>query len=142
MWARRPPQRPERWSDPPSSKGALLFYVELLINGVLVGTLYALIALGFVLIYKASDAINFAQGEFVMFAGYVLAASLQLYGFPLVWAIVLGFASMILIGYLVERVVLQHLIGRPVVAVIMATIGLAAFLQWKRKSSEHGKPLR
>ncbi|MEE8555867.1 MAG: branched-chain amino acid ABC transporter permease [bacterium] len=106
-----------------------MFYVELLINGVLVGTLYALIALGFVLIYKATDAINFAQGEFVMFAGYVLAASLQLYGFPLVWALFFGFTAMILMGYLVERVVLQHLIGRPVVAVIMATIGLAAFLQ-------------
>lgn len=106
-----------------------MYYVELMINGLLVGMLYSLIALGFVLIYKASGAINFAQGEFVMFAGYVLAASLQLYGLPLVWAIVIGLGSMIFLGYAVERVVLQHLIGRPVVAIIMATIGLAAFLQ-------------
>ena len=106
-----------------------MYYVELMINGLLVGILYSLIALGFVLIYKASDVINFAQGELVMFAGYVLAASLQLYGFPLALAIVIGFTSMIILGYAIERVVLQHLIGRPAVAVIMATIGLAAFLQ-------------
>jgi branched-chain amino acid transport system permease protein len=106
-----------------------MFYVELIINGLLVGTLYSLIALGFVLIYKASDVINFAQGELVMFAGFVLAACLQIYGVPLAWAIGIGFASMIAMGFLVERIVLQHLVGRPVVAIIMATIGLAAFLQ-------------
>jgi branched-chain amino acid transport system permease protein len=106
-----------------------MFYVELIINGLLVGTLYSLIALGFVLIYKASDVINFAQGELVMFAGFVLAACLQIYGVPLAWAIGIGFASMIALGLLVERIVLQHLVGRPVVAIIMATIGLAAFLQ-------------
>ena len=106
-----------------------MFYLELFINGLLVGMLYALIALGFVLIYKASDVINFAQGELVMFAGFVLAASLQEYGLPLVWAIAAGLAAMIVLGYLVERIVLQHLVGQPVVSVIMATIGLAAFLQ-------------
>jgi len=106
-----------------------VFHVELLINGLLVGTLYSLIALGFVLIYKASDVINFAQGELVMFAGFIVAASLQSYGLPLVWSIVAGVSGMIVLGFLVERVVLQHLVGRPVVAVIMATIGLAAFLQ-------------
>jgi branched-chain amino acid transport system permease protein len=106
-----------------------MFYVELMINGLLVGTLYSLIALGFVLIYKASDVINFAQGELVMFAGFVLAACLQKYGLPLWMAILIGFAAMIALGFLTERVVLQHLVGRPVVAVIMATIGLAAFLQ-------------
>jgi branched-chain amino acid transport system permease protein len=106
-----------------------MFYVELMINGLLVGTLYSLIALGFVLIYKASDVINFAQGELVMFAGFVLAAGLQKYGLPLWLAILIGFAAMIALGFLTERLVLQHLVGRPVVAVIMATIGLAAFLQ-------------
>ena len=106
-----------------------MFYVELMINGLLVGTLYSLIALGFVLIYKASDVINFAQGELVMFAGFVLAACLQQYGLPLWVAILAGFAAMIGLGFLTERLVLQHLVGRPVVAVIMATIGLAAFLQ-------------
>ncbi len=107
----------------------LSYYVELTLNGLLVGTLYSLIALGFVLIYKASDVINFAQGEFVMFAAYVLAAALQIYGWPLWVAIPVGLGAMIAVGFLVERLVLRHLIGRPVVAIIMATIGLAAFLQ-------------
>lgn len=106
-----------------------LYTVELIVNGLLVGSLYSLIALGFVLIYKASDVINFAQGEFVMFGGYIVAAAMQLYGFPLWLAIGLGIVGMIIVGYLVEKLVLQHLIGRPAVAVIMATIGLAAFLQ-------------
>jgi branched-chain amino acid transport system permease protein len=105
------------------------YYAELMINGLMVGALYSLIALGFVLIYKASDVINFAQGDLVMFAGYIVSSCLQIYGLPLWLAILLGLGGMILLGFLIERLVLQHLIGRPVVAVIMATIGLAAFLQ-------------
>jgi branched-chain amino acid transport system permease protein len=105
------------------------FYVELMTNGLLIGTLYSLIALGFVLIYKASDVINFAQGELVMFAGYVVAACVQLYGVPLLASIGIGILAMVALGFVVEWAVLKHLIGRPVVAVIMATIGLAAFLR-------------
>src|SRR6516162_9282882 len=82
------------------------FTLLLITNGVMIGLMYALIALGFVLVYKATDAINFAAGEFVMFAGFMAA-----FGFGL------------------ERVVLRPLIGRPVVAVIMATIGVAALLR-------------
>ncbi len=107
----------------------MLFYVELFLNGLLVGALYSLIALGFVLIYKASGALNFAQGEFVMFAGYIVAACVQLYGFPLWVAVLVGIVGMVALGFLVEKLVLQFMIGRPVVAIIMATIGLAAFLQ-------------
>lgn len=107
----------------------MLYYIELFLNGLLVGALYSLIALGFVLIYKASDALNFAQGEFVMFAGYIVAACVQLYGFPLYVAIAVGIVGMVALGFLVEKLVLQFMIGRPVVAIIMATIGLAAFLQ-------------
>jgi branched-chain amino acid transport system permease protein len=106
-----------------------MYYLELMINGLLVGALYSLIALGFVLIYKASDVINFAQGELVMFAGYIVASCLQIYGLPLWISIVLGLVGMVLLGYLVEVLVLQHLIGRPAVAVIMATVGLATFLR-------------
>src|ERR1700756_43684 len=76
------------------------FSILLLSNGVLIGLMYSLIALGFVLVYKDTDAVNFAQGEFVMLAGFLL-----------------------------ERVMLRKLIGRPVIAVVMATIGLAAILR-------------
>jgi len=105
------------------------FFLLLLSNGVLIGLMYALIALGFVLVYKATDAINFAQGEFVMIAALVVAVSLGAGGMPLWLAICLGLASMVAFGFALERVVLRRLIGRPVVAVVMATIGLAAILR-------------
>jgi branched-chain amino acid transport system permease protein len=105
------------------------FAVLLLSNGVLIGLMYALIALGFVLVYKATDAINFAQGELVMFAGFMVAVALSLYGAPLWLSVTIALAAMIGFGFGLERVVLRPLIGRPVVAVIMATIGLAAVLR-------------
>jgi branched-chain amino acid transport system permease protein len=105
------------------------FTVLLLSNGVLIGLMYSLIALGFVLVYKATDAINFAQGEFVMIAGFVVAAALQLYGWPLWAAITTGIVAMVAFGFGLERIVLRRMIGRPVIAVVMATIGLAAILR-------------
>jgi len=107
----------------------LPFFLELLVAGLLAGMMYALVALGFVLIYKASQAINFAQGEFVMFGGFLVAVSMRAYGLSLLAAIALGFGAMIAIGLLLERVVLRPLIGRPVIAIIMATIGLASVLR-------------
>ncbi len=105
------------------------FLVLLLSNGVLIGLMYSLIALGFVLVYKATDALNFAQGEFVMIAGFVAAVALGAYGAPFWIAVAVALAAMIAFGFGLERVVLRPLIGRPVVAVIMATIGLAAILR-------------
>jgi branched-chain amino acid transport system permease protein len=107
----------------------LPFFLELLVAGLLAGMMYALVALGFVLIYKASQAINFAQGEFVMFGGFLVAVSMQVYGLSLLTSIALGFAVMIVIGLLLEWVVLRPLLGRPVIAIIMATIGLASILR-------------
>src|SRR5713101_6667756 len=98
-------------------------------NGVLIGLMYSLIALGFVLVYKATDAVNFAQGEFVMIAGLAVALSLSAAGAPLWVAVLLGLASMVAFGFALERVVLRKLIGRPVIAVVMATIGLASILR-------------
>ena len=105
------------------------FLLSLLVNGASIGLMYALIALGFVLVYKAIDAINFAQGEFVMMAGLIAAAILGIEGAPLVAAVVATLAVMIGFGFGLEKVVLRPLLGRPVVAVIMATIGLAAVLR-------------
>jgi branched-chain amino acid transport system permease protein len=105
------------------------FFLLLLSNGVLIGLMYSLIALGFVLVYKATDAVNFAQGEFVMIGGLVVALALSSAGAPLWVAIILGLASMIVFGFALERVVLRKLIGRPVIAVVMATIGLASILR-------------
>jgi branched-chain amino acid transport system permease protein len=105
------------------------FLLSLLVNGASIGLMYALIALGFVLVYKATDAINFAQGEFVMMAGLIAAAILGIEGAPLIAAVVATLAVMIGFGFGLEKVVLRPLLGRPVVAVIMATIGLAAVLR-------------
>jgi branched-chain amino acid transport system permease protein len=105
------------------------FLLLLISNGILIGLMYALIALGFVLVYKATDAVNFAQGEFVMIAGLVVAAALDVGGAPLWVAVVVGLAVMVAFGFLLERVMLRRLIGRPVIAVVMATIGLASILR-------------
>jgi len=104
------------------------FLVQLMVNGLLIGLMYALIALGFVLVYKATDAINFAQGEFVMAAGFVaavVAAAAENF-----WAaVIVSLVVMVGFAFALERGVLRPLLGRPVVAVIMATIGLAAILR-------------
>lgn len=106
------------------------FAVELAGQGVANGLMYSLVALGFVLIYKATDAINFAQGEFVMIAGIVISALVsEAYGFPLWLALFFGLIFMIVFNIGLERVVLRPLIGRPIVAIIMATIGLAFILR-------------
>jgi branched-chain amino acid transport system permease protein len=91
--------------------------------------MYSLIALGFVLVYKATDAINFAQGEFVMLAGFLIAGTIALAGAPFWLGVVVSVVGMVAFGFGLERVVLRPLLGRPVVAVIMATIGLAAVLR-------------
>ena len=105
------------------------FFVLLMTNGILIGLMYSLIALGFVLVYKATDAINFAQGEFVMIAGFVAAGGLMVWGAPLWLAVALALGVMVAFGFVLERVMLRQLIGRPVIAVVMATIGLAAILR-------------
>lgn len=104
-----------------------VFTLNLLSGGVLVGLMYSLIALGFVLVYKATDAINFAQGEFVMMAGYL--AALGAFGENFWLGLVISVAGMMAFGFVLEKGMLRPLIGRPVVAVIMATIGLAAVLR-------------
>jgi branched-chain amino acid transport system permease protein len=107
----------------------LQFTLLLLSNGVLIGLMYSLIALGFVLVYKATDAVNFAQGEFVMIAGFVAVGALTVIGVPLWLSVLAALVGMVAFGFALERVMLRKLIGRPVISVVMATIGLAAILR-------------
>src|SRR3974390_1763057 len=104
------------------------FTFLLLANGVLIGLMYALIALGFVLIYKATDAINFAQGEFVM-APAIIAAVVAATAHSFWLGVLVAIAAMIAFSFLFERTVLRPLLGRPVIAVLMATIRLPAVLR-------------
>lgn len=105
------------------------FFLDLIINGLLVGLMYALVALGFVLIFKATSAINFAQGDLVMFAGYAAAFLMVDLGVPLLLMVVIVSVGMVLLGFLQERLILRPLVGQPIVSVIMVTIGLAFVLQ-------------
>jgi branched-chain amino acid transport system permease protein len=107
----------------------LSFAFSLVVSGLSIGLMYSLIALGFVLVYKATDAINFAQGEFVMLAGFVAAGVAAVEGMPILAAIIAAVVVMVLFSFALERVVLRPLLGRPIVAVIMATIGLGAILR-------------
>ncbi|MFZ0851361.1 MAG: branched-chain amino acid ABC transporter permease [Hyphomicrobiaceae bacterium] len=106
----------------------LQFALALVVSGLSIGLMYSLIALGFVLVYKATDAINFAQGEFVMLAGFVAAVALG-GKIPVLAAVAVAVIVMVLFSFALERVVLRPLLGRPIVAVIMATIGLGAMLR-------------
>ena len=112
----------------PAMWNELEFGFALIVSGLSIGLMYSLIALGFVLVYKATDAINFAQGEFVMLAGFMATTALMLY-LPIWGAIASAIIGMIVLSFGLERTVLRPLLGRPVVAVIMATIGLAAILR-------------
>ena len=105
------------------------FFADLFVNGLMIGSMYALVALGFVLIYKATSVVNFAQGELVMFGGYIAAAMLSLYHLPLAVALPMLLVSMVILGFAVERGVLRPLVGQNVISVVMVTIGLAQVFQ-------------
>jgi branched-chain amino acid transport system permease protein len=102
---------------------------QLLLNGVIVGTLYGVVAMCFVLIYKASQVVNFAQGEFLLIGAWVCWWLLTTYQLPFVWGFLVTLAFMLIFGVLLQIVVLRPLIGEPVIAVIMVTIGLSIVFQ-------------
>lgn len=104
-------------------------FINLLIYGVADGTILALAALGFVLIYKATGVINFAQGEFLLIGGYTFYAAFVLLGLPFTLAVVVGAVVLTLLALVVERFALRPLIGENPISVIMVTIGLSLFLK-------------
>ena len=107
----------------------LNFFFEVLIGGLLSGVMYALVALGFVLIYKASGVFNFAQGAMVFFAALTCVSLVNHWGFPLWLAILVTIATMALLGVLIERIVLRPLVNQPEISLFMATIGLSFFIE-------------
>ena len=99
-------------------------FIQLLISGAALGCIYALIALGFVLIYKATETVNFAQGELMMLGactGYLLMLWFKL---PFLWAALVSVAGMAGFGMLLERAVIRPILGQPQFTVVMLTIGL------------------
>jgi branched-chain amino acid transport system permease protein len=103
-------------------------FLMTLITGILVGGIYALVALGWVLIYKCSGVLNLAMGELTLIGAYV---SLTFYtmGMPFVLAVVCTLMVGIALGFLTERIFLDKLIGEPILAVIMVTVGLVLFFK-------------
>jgi branched-chain amino acid transport system permease protein len=102
------------------------FYVEVLLGGLMSGVLYSLVALGFVLIFKASGVFNFAQGAMVLFAALAVARMGE--AMPLWLAFVLAFALMAVLAWSVERLVLRPLVNQDPVVLLMATLGVSYFL--------------
>jgi branched-chain amino acid transport system permease protein len=107
----------------------LTLLLQLVVGGVAIGGVYSLIALGFVLIYKATDVLNLAHGELLLVGAYVSYALIAQIGLPLPVALLGTFAFAIVLGLAIERLALRPLIGEPVISVIMVTIGLAILLR-------------
>jgi branched-chain amino acid transport system permease protein len=105
------------------------FFFEVLIGGLLSGVMYALVALGFVLIYKASGVFNFAQGAMVFFAALTCVSIVNRFGLSLWVAVPITMAVMVVLGLAIERLVLRPLVNQPEITLFMATIGLAFFIE-------------
>ena len=104
------------------------FFLEVLVGGLLAGVMYSLVALGFVLIYKASGVFNFAQGAMVFFAALTFVSLVER-GFAVWVAFLITFAAMVVFGIATERVVLRPLVNQPPITLFMATIGLTFVLE-------------
>ena len=111
----------EMWEGP-------VFFTEVVLNGILTGVMYSLVALGFVLIFKASEIFNFAQGVMVLFAALSLVGLMEL-GVPAWLAVILTLGIMVVLALVVERVMLRPLVNQDPFILFMATIGLTFFLE-------------
>ncbi|MCZ6618463.1 MAG: branched-chain amino acid ABC transporter permease [Gammaproteobacteria bacterium] len=103
--------------------------LQLLISGVSMGCVYGLIALGFVLIYKATEMVNFAQGDIMMLGAYAAITYINVLEMPFIWGLLAALMTMAAVGVLLERLLLRPMIGEPHFAVLMLTIGLGFILR-------------
>ena len=102
--------------------------MQFLLSGVTVGAVYALVALGFTIIYNASDVVNFAQGEFVMLGGMITVFA-HMAGLPLPLAALIAIAGTAVVGVLLNKLAIEPARGAPVVSLIIITIGASIFIQ-------------
>jgi len=105
------------------------FFLQLVLNGLVVGSIYSLVALGFVVIYKSTSILNFAQGEFLMLGAYVCLTITTAGRVPFLGAFLLTMAFSVVLGLAMERIILRPMIGEPVISVIMVTLGLSSILK-------------
>ncbi|MDD0839975.1 branched-chain amino acid ABC transporter permease [Curvibacter sp. HBC61] len=104
-------------------------FVQLLISGISQGCIYGLIALGFVLIYKATETVSFAQGELMMLGAFAGLGLMTVLGFPFWLAVPAAVAAMALFGFVLERAVIRPILGQPAFSVVMLTIGIGYVLR-------------
>ncbi|MCS7280208.1 MAG: branched-chain amino acid ABC transporter permease [Desulfobacterota bacterium] len=107
----------------------MTFFLQLVVTGFALGMIYALVAIGFVIIFKNSNAFNIAQGHFVMLGGYLGYTFLVILGMPLWASIFFTMAIAALGGIIIERIALRPLIGQPIISVIMMTIALSSIIE-------------
>jgi branched-chain amino acid transport system permease protein len=110
----------------------MAFFIEVLLGGLMAGVLYSLVALGFVLIFKASGVFNFAQGAMVLFAALTLVRLMDMLKHtfsPLLLALALTVVIMIALAFLIERAVLRPLVNQPGISLFMATLGISYVLE-------------
>jgi len=107
----------------------LTYFLQLLLSGIAVGCIYAMIALGFVLIFKATEILNFAHGEIMMVGAYVCYSLITHLHIPFLPALLITLTFFVLLGVVTERLVLRPMIGEPVFSVVMVTLGLSIFLR-------------
>ena len=100
-------------------------FLQFSFQGLALGAIYALVALGFVIVYKATDVINFAHGELMLLGAYLVYSFHNEAGMSFFLAVPLAMAAMAAVGWLIERVILRRMVGEPVFAVVMITIGIA-----------------
>ena len=111
------------------SKDDFLQLVQLLISGIAQGCIYGLIALGFVLIYKATETVSFAQGDLMMVGAFGGLAAMTALGFPYWLAVPSAIVAMMLVGVLIERAVIRPILGQPAFSIVMLTIGVGYVLR-------------
>jgi branched-chain amino acid transport system permease protein len=104
------------------------FFLEVLVGGLLSGVMYSLVAIGFVLIYKTSGVLNFAQGAMLLFAALTFVSLVER-GVPFALALAITFLVMVLLGITIERTVLRPLVNKPPITLFMATLGLSYIIE-------------
>jgi branched-chain amino acid transport system permease protein len=100
-----------------------LQFLQIIVSGVAIGCIYGLIALGFVLIYKATEAVNFAQGELMMLGAFLALTTTAIVGLPYWAGVAVAVVLMALLGMLIERSILRPILGQPTFTVLMVTVG-------------------
>src|SRR6186713_563249 len=105
-------------------------FFQLLVAGLATGAIYALIAIGFTLLWQTSQTINFAQGEFVMLPAFFVLIGTNFFGLPFWLAVLLaGLATLLLLGYAFKKLTVDPMIRNGVLPLVIATIGLAIFMK-------------